>query len=71
MFYDRTRDIQDRLRRTIILLQANDARIGKVLLKVQNIGNVGATPFVDRLILVTHHANVLLFLRQKTNQGKL
>ena len=41
------------------------------MLKIEDVGNVGASPFVDRLIFVAHNADVLLLLREKANQRKL
>jgi hypothetical protein len=39
--------------------------------EIQDVGNVGASPLVDRLIFVADNADVLLFLSQEANQSKL
>ena len=71
MFYDRAGHVENRLRRAIVLFQPDGLRIGKILFEIQDVGNVGAAPLVDRLIFVAHDADVLLLLGQQTNQGKL
>src|SRR5256885_13986987 len=60
--------LQNVLRRAIILLQANDLRLGKVLLELKNVADVRPTPGVDRLILVSHGANIVVLARQHAHE---
>ena len=62
------RRLQDVLRRTVVLLQANDLGFGKILLKLQNVADVRATPGINRLIFITHSADVVMSARQETHQ---
>ncbi len=64
-------NIQNVLRRTVILFQTNDLRRRKMLFKLQNVGDVGAAPAIDRLIGVAYDADVLLLFREQTNQREL
>ena len=63
--------IQDRLRGTVILLQLYHRRLRKHLLKIQDIADIRPPEFIDRLVVVTHHAEISVFLRQKPDQLKL
>ena len=49
---------QNVLGRAVILLQADGVRVGKVVLEIENVADVGAAPAVDRLVFVAHHADV-------------
>ena len=71
MFYDRTGNIENCLGRSIILFEPDSLRVWKMFFEVEDVGDVSTAPFVDRLVLVADHANVLLFFRQQTDQGKL
>ena len=51
---------QDMARRAIVLLQLDGLAAFKVLLKVQDIGDVGATPAVNGLVIVAHDHEVLV-----------
>src|ERR1700737_4821975 len=42
-----------------------------MLFKLQDVGNVGAAPAIDRLIRIADYANVLLLLGEQTNQCEL
>ena len=64
-------NVENCLRRTIVLFEPDRLRVGKVVLKVEDVGDVGAAPFVDRLIFIANYRDVLRFLRQQTNQRKL
>src|SRR5258708_22830179 len=66
-----TGNVQDVLRRTIILFQPNDLCRREVLFKLKNVGDVGAAPTIDRLIGVAYDANVLLLFGEQTNQREL
>ena len=50
--------IEDPLRRTVVLLEDDRAGAGEVPLEVQDVAQVGASPRIDRLIVVTHDAQV-------------
>ena len=51
---------QDMARRAIVLLQLDGLAVFKVLLKVQDIGDVGATPAINGLVVVAHDHEVLV-----------
>src|ERR1019366_2544874 len=51
--------LQNVLRGAVVLLQANDARLRKVLLKLQNVANVGAAPGVNALVFVAYGAYIV------------
>src|SRR5688500_2105196 len=71
VFYDRARDVENRLRRAIVLFEPNRFRIWKMLFEVENVADVGAAPLVDRLIFITDDRDVLLLFSQMTNQREL
>ena len=52
------RGVQNFLRRAVILLQAHHARSRIILVKAENVANVGAAPPVNGLVLVAHHAQI-------------
>ena len=52
--------VQDMTRRAVVLLQLDGLAVFKVLLKVQDIGDVGATPAINGLIVVAHDHEVLV-----------
>jgi len=52
--------VQHVLRRAIVLLQADHCGPREVMLEIQDVVNVGAAPTVDGLVLVAHHAEVLV-----------
>ena len=51
---------QDVTRGAIVLLQLDGLAVFKVLLKVQDIGDVGATPAINGLVVVAHDHKVLV-----------
>ena len=51
---------QDMARRAIVLLQLDGLAVFKVLLKVQDVGDVGATPAINGLVVVAHDHKVLV-----------
>ena len=63
--------IQHHLGRTVILLQLHDAGLRIYLLKIQNVADIGATEFIDGLIVVSHHAKVPVPVCQQSDQFKL
>ena len=56
---------QDVTRRAIVLLQLDGLAVFKVLLKVQDVGDVGATPAVNGLVIVAHDHEVLVLSGQQ------
>ena len=51
---------QDMTRGAVVLLQLDGLAVFKVLLKVQDIGDVGATPAINGLVVVAHDHEVLV-----------
>lgn len=51
---------QDVTRGAIVLLQLDGLAVFKVLLKVQDVGDVGATPAINGLVVVAHDHEVLV-----------
>ncbi len=66
--HHRRRGLQYVLRRAVVLLQANDAGLGKILLELEDVANVGAAPGVDALVLIANGADVVLAARQHSHQ---
>ncbi len=60
--------VQDVRRRTVILLQLDNRRIGIILFKIQNVSNIRAAPAINRLVIIAHNAQVMTFRRQKSHQ---
>ena len=50
--------VEDHLRGAVVLLELDQGRGREVLLERQHVTHVGSAPAVDRLIVVTHHAEV-------------
>ncbi len=44
----------------VVLLQLDGLAVGKVLLEVEDVGDVGATPAVNGLVVVAHDHEVLV-----------
>ena len=55
-------------RRAIVLLEAHDRGVGKVLVEVEDVPNVGAAPAVDRLIVVADDAHVAVAAAEQLDQ---
>ena len=51
---------QDRLGRAVVLLELDHARVGEVLLEVEDVADVGAAEAVDRLRVVADHREVAM-----------
>ena len=62
------RGVEDDLRRAIVPLELDDLGLGKIVLEVENVAQVGATPAVDRLIGVSDDGEVPVALGQALNQ---
>ena len=68
---DGVRRIENRLRRAVVLLEADDLRAAVLLFKRQNIFNRRAAEFVDGLVVVTHDADVFISARKKRRKPVL
>ena len=62
---------QDRLRRAIVLLEAHDLGARIVVLEVEDVADVRASPLVDRLIAVAHDAHVAVLGREEPDDAVL
>ena len=56
--------IEDRPRAAVVGLQPYDLGLGPVLLEPEDVGHPCASPAVDRLVVVAHHAQVALVRRE-------
>ena len=56
------------MRRTIVAFELDDARLWKVVLEIENVAQVGAAPFVNRLIGVTYNTQIAMLPRKALNQ---
>ena len=63
--------IQNIFRGTVILFQLNYFRLRIFFLNILNIIYIGASEFINRLIIVADHAQVSVFGRQQTDKLKL
>ena len=71
VFNDAVGGIQDVGGGAVVLLQPNDLRAGEMLLEVQDVLDGGAAEPVDALVVVAHHADVLVAAGQQTHQMEL
>ena len=55
----------------IVLLQLDDLRPWKHLVEAQDIAGVGTAPTIDRLIVVTHNAEIVVLLNERSNHHQL
>ena len=55
----------------VVLLQFDDLRPGEIFFKFQDVADVRAAPLVDALVVVAHHAQVAVLLRQQIDQSVL
>ena len=51
--------------RAVVFLQTDDLCAGEILLKAQDVANLGSAPAIDRLIIIPHDADVGMARRQK------
>ena len=63
--------VQDILGGAVVLLQADGAATGVLALEAQNVLDVGPPEAVDGLVVVAHHADVLIAPRQELGQEVL
>ncbi len=57
--------VQDRLRGAVVLLELDHLGVREVVLEVEDVADVGAAEAVDRLVVVAHHAEVAVLLREE------
>ena len=62
------RGLQDVLRGPVILFEADDLRFRKVALELKDVTDVGASPGVDRLVLISHRAHIVSIACQEAHQ---
>ena len=55
--------------RAVVLLEPDDLRAGEVLLEAQDVGDLGAAPGVDRLVVVADAAEVAARLGEQFSQS--
>ena len=65
---DDIRQIEDLRRRAIVLLEPHDRGVGKILVEVEDVADVGAAPSVDRLIVVADDADVAVLAAEELDQ---
>ena len=63
--------VQDILGGTVVLLQLNYLSPRKCLLKAQDILDIGASEFVNGLIIITYHADIPVFSGQQIDELEL
>ena len=68
---DRVGRVQNVAGGTVVLLQLNDLRPRESTLKVQDIADIGSPELIDGLVIVTHHAEVLVLSGQQLNEAEL
>ena len=59
---------ENSLSRAVVLFQADDGAIGKILFKIQDIADRRPAKSVDRLVVIPYYAKVLMTGRQKMDQ---
>src|SRR5690606_4561388 len=62
---------ENRLRRTVIPLEPHDLRTAELRLKVQDVPDIRPPERIDALIVITHHRDVSVRLRQQAQQKEL
>ena len=65
------RGVENDLRRPVVLLELDDLDVGKVLLEVEDVSEVGAAPLVDGLIRIADDAEVAMDLGETANEQVL
>src|SRR5437667_310570 len=64
-------ECENALGRPVILLELHHARARKVLFKIQNVVDIRATPFIDRLVAIAHDAHVAMLVGQRPDDPVL
>src|ERR1700722_9270886 len=62
------RGLQNILRGAVILFEADDLGLGKVLLEFENVANVGAAPGIDRLVFIADGADIVTLAGQHAHE---
>ena len=62
------RGFENDLRRSIILLEPDNAGVGEVFFKLENVADVGAAPGINALVLIANCADVLVLASQQLHQ---
>ena len=57
---DRRCGIEDHLGRSVVLLEPHRRGVGKIVLEVEDVAQVGAAPLVDRLIRIADNGEILV-----------
>src|ERR1019366_1813118 len=52
----------------VVLLQANGLGVGVVVFEIQDVADIGATPAVDGLVFVAHHADIAMLFGEQAHQ---
>ncbi len=68
---DRGRRVEDHLRRPVVLFEAHDARLGKVVLEVEDVPEVRSAPLVDRLVRIADDRQVAMDLGEPLDEHVL
>ncbi len=68
---DRVGRAEDRVRRAVVLLEGDRARVGEVALELHDVADVGAAEGVDRLVRIAHGANVPVLFGQELEEPVL
>ncbi len=62
---------ENRVGRTIVLLELDDLYFGIMLLHVEQVGDFRAAPSVNGLVVISHHAEVAMLASQLMHQLEL
>ena len=54
--------VEDGGRRAIILFETNDCCVGPIFLKVEDVSYFGPSPAINRLIVISHDAQIAMIL---------
>ena len=60
--------VQDILGGAVVLFQPDDRAAPEILFKVHDVLNGGAPEFIDALVVVAHHAEIIALPRQKVDK---
>ena len=67
VFDDPVGTLQDLVGGAVVLLETNHPGAGEILFEFQDVADIRAPPAVDALIVVAHHAQVPMLLRQQAH----
>ena len=71
LFDHRVRGIENDLGAAVVLLEAHFLAAGKEPLEVENVAHLGAAPRIDALVVVAHHADVVVRVTEVAQQLEL